>query len=441
MQVIPFNLLAEQSVLGAMLISKEAVEKAAQMGLRAADFHVPSNGAVFEAIIELFMADAPLDITTVQSQLEKRGTFEQVGGLPYLVELANSVVTSVNLPYHAQIVQEKAMRRRIIAASEAIAKASYSQEGEASEILDMAEQRIFEILENRDLEGFTYLSEAIESNYKQLERVREGGAVDDSIMTQFSSLDSILHGLHKANLVLIAARPAMGKTSFALNLAINAAKSEVPTAFFSLEMSRGELANRLWSMDSMVELTKIQKVDLDDDEWRQLIDTKKELASVPIYIDDSGSVTVAEMRAKCRRLKREKGLGLVIIDHMQLMQSARRTDNRQQEVAEISRTLKLLAKDLDVPVVVLSQLNRNPEGRAKNRPALSDLRESGAIEQDADLVLMLYREDYYDPQTARPNIAECIIAKHRNGPTGMVELRWLPQFTTFRVLDKAHEVE
>ena len=435
----PYSLIAEQSVLSAMLQSKDAAGRAVQTGIRAEDFYVPANSEIFAAITELFNVDAPVDVAALQAELEKRGTLEQIGGLEYLVELWNLVPTTANLNYHANIVLDKSTRRRIIKAAEEIAKAGYSSEDETGRILDLAEQKIFAILEGRDMREFTPLPEILPINYQKLEKLRSGEYASAGIPTGFPHLDKKLAGLHPANLILIAARPAMGKTSLALNIAHHVAhKERLPVAIFSLEMSKEELTNRVWSAESFIPISTFQSGEDLDTYWEMLPESMETHKGEPLYIDDSGDVTVTEMRAKCRRLKREKGLGLIIIDHMQLMQGSRRTDNRQQEVAEISRSLKLMAKDLNVPVVVLSQLNRNPEGRAQNRPALSDLRESGAIEQDADVVLMLYRESYYNKE-AQDNLAECIIAKHRNGPTGTVELGWNPKFTRFETVDRQHE--
>jgi len=434
--LIPFSATAEDSVLSAMLQSREAVGKVATMGLTADDFYSSSNSEIFNAIVSLFNVDGPLDIASVTAQLEKQGVFEEVGGLERLVELVNFLPTTANVGYHADIVLDKSARRKLIAASERISKNAYTSGDETSRIIDLAEQEIFAIAEGRSLGDFSKLSDLLEANMQNMKSENK----DEGVMTGFSDLDRMLAGLHKGNLALIAARPAMGKTSLAMNIAHNVAfKQGIPVAIFSLEMSKEELTNRIWSSETYIELSKLQEMNFDQDEWEHLVESVKLMRNEPLYIDDSGAPSVTEMRAKCRRLKAKSGLGLIVIDHLQLMQGSRKTDNRQQEVADISRNLKIMAKDLDVPILLLSQLNRNPESRSNNKPALSDLRESGAIEQDADVVMMLYREGYYDPACENVNIAECIIAKHRNGPTGSVKLGWRPEWTTFETLEEKYE--
>ena len=433
---IPFSNVAEDSVLSAMLQSPEAVSKVATMGLKSDDFYVHSNQEIFSAIISLFNVDAPCDIASITAQLEKQGTFEEIGGLPRLVELINFVQTTANVAHHAEIVLDKSTRRKIIAATEKISQNAYISGDETSTLLDAAEQEIFSIAEGRNLGDFVRMPDVLKANMAHLEALAKGEEEDKGITTGLTDLDKMLKGLYKGNLVLIAARPAMGKTSLAMNIAHNVAyKQNIPVAVFSLEMNKEELTNRLWSSETYVELSKIQEGNYDDKEWRQLVEGVDYMKNEPLFIDDSGGTTVTEMRAKCRRLKAKTGLGLVVIDHIQLMQGSRKADNRQQEVADISRNLKIMAKDLDVPILLLSQLNRNPEGRSNNRPALADLRESGAIEQDADVVLMLYREGYYNPESENHNIAECIISKHRNGPTGVVKLAWRPEMTSFADLE------
>lgn len=439
--IIPYNQLAEQTVLGAMMLNKDAVLTAVQL-LRAMDFYVPAHSEIFEAILELFNLDQPIDIITLSERLKLRGTLDSIGGTNYLVEIANMAPTSGNLKHYANILNEKSTLRRLIGACEDISKLCYSGEEEVRSVLDLAEQRIFEILENRDTQGFTPIGDVLSINYDKLLDLTERKDAFIGIPTGFSALDNILNGLQKQNFILIASRPAMGKTSLALNIAQNAAmKHHASVAIFSLEMSKEELANRMWSAETLVDVSKVQSGDLEDREWTQLLDGMDMLSRLPIYIDDTGGTTVTDIRAKTRRLKREKGLDLIIIDHMQLMSTGKRSENRQQEISEISRNLKLLAKDLNVPVLTLSQLNRTVESRSGNRPALSDLRESGAIEQDADVVMMLYRDDYYNKDTEKPGIAECIIAKHRNGATGTVEMKWQAKYTRFSDLESRYDEE
>ncbi len=439
---IPYNRLAEQSVLSSMILNKDAAGEAIRI-VSPKDFYHSAHTEIFYAIIDLFNADKPIDIITLSEQLKLRGSFEAVGGIEYLAEIANAVHTSGNLHHYAKIVTDKAILRRLIDSCNDISQKCYSGEEETKAILDLAEQRVFEILENRDNREFSVIGDVLSANYS---RAAEMAAMPNDIIgipTGFTDLDKILKGLHKQNFILIAARPSMGKTSFALNIAVNAAKaSNLPIAIFSLEMSKEELVNRIWSSETAIESSKIQTGNLEDREWIQLVDGIERIKNLPIYIDDTGGTTISDIRAKTRRLKREHGLGMIIIDHMQLMTSpGRRSDNRQQEITEISRSLKLLAKDLDVPVVTLAQLNRAAESRSStgNRPMLSDLRESGSIEQDADVVLMLYREDYYNKETERPGIAECLITKHRNGEIGKVELKWRSQYTKFANLETRYD--
>ncbi len=437
--IVPYNQLAEQSVLGAMILNKDAVITAVGF-LRSTDFYVPAHTEIFEAITELFNSDKPIDIITLSEQLKLRGSLDKIGGIDYLVEIANITPTSGSLMHYAKIVAEKATLRKLISACDDISKLCYSGEEEVSNVLDLAEQRIFEILENKKVQGFSSIGEVLSVNYNRLLDLTEQEDKLTGVTTGFTSIDRILNGLQKQNFVLIAARPAMGKTSLALNIAQNAAlKQKASVAIFSLEMSKEELVNRMWSSETLVDVSKIQTGDLEDREWLQLLEGMDMLSKLPIYIDDTGGATVTDIRAKARRLKREKGLDLIIIDHMQLMSSGRRIENRQQEIADISRNLKLLAKDLDVPVLTLSQLNRTPESRSGNRPVLSDLRESGAIEQDADVVILIYRDDYYNKDSEKPGIVECIIAKHRNGPTATVELKWQAKYTRFTDLEKRYD--
>ncbi|MDD4688178.1 MAG: replicative DNA helicase [Eubacteriales bacterium] len=438
---IPYNQLAEQSVLSAMLLNKDAIGDAIRL-VSSKDFYHTAHSEIFDAIVELFNVDKPVDIITLTEQLRLRGSFDSIG-LEYLVEVANASSTSGNLRHYAKIVTDKAVLRRLIDACSDVCKQCYAGEDETKNLLDLAEQRVFEILENRDNREFTVIGDVISANYS---RAAELSASPNDIIgmpTGFTDLDRILKGLHKQNYILIAARPSMGKTSFALNMAVNAARAtNEPVAIFSLEMSKEELVNRIWSSETAIESSKIQTGKLEDREWTQLVNGIERIQDLPIYIDDTGGTTITDIRAKTRRLKRDKGLGLIIIDHMQLMKAPGNWGgNRQQEITEISRSLKLLAKDLDVPVVTLAQLNRAAETRSStgNRPMLSDLRESGAIEQDADVVLMLYREDYYNPQTERPGIAECLITKHRNGELGKVELKWRSQFTKFGNLETRYD--
>lgn len=436
---IPFSLQAEQSVIGSVLLNPESLQSCMPV-VKPTDFYVKPYAVMYEALIDLYNQGKPIDIITFSEHLKLTGQFDSVGGIEQVTLVVNSVPTAANVAHYAAIVYEKSVLRQLIKSAEEIAKASYSSQDSADNILDFAEQSIFDILNKREIKGFSHVREVLSVNFEKLCSISESNGELTGIPTGFADLDRILSGLHRGNMVLIAARPAMGKTSFALNIVHSVSRKTMePVAIFSLEMSKEELVNRLWSLETSVELARIQTADMSEHQWLQLAEGMELLSKLPIYIDDSGECTVAQMKAKCRRLKSKEGLSLVVIDHMQLMQGSRRTDNRQSEVSEISRMLKLMAKDLDVPVVVLSQLNRSVESRVGNRPALSDLRESGAIEQDADVVMLLYRDDYYNKETDKPGIAECNIAKHRNGSTGLVELKWLAEYTKFAGLEKNYE--
>ena len=432
---MPFSHLAEQSVIGSAILNKEIIATLAHM-LKPQDFYMPAHSEIYDAVLDLFNEDQPIDVVTLTAQLEQRGSFEKIGGLSYLVEIANSVPTAANYRNYAKIVAEKAVLRNLINASGEITRVSYAGEDEVEDILRLAETRIFDILEKRELQNLVHIDDVLSANFQNLLELFANPENLVGVPTGFVKLDATLGGLKKGNLVLVAARPGMGKTSFALNIAQHAAqKKKQPVAIFSLEMTKEEITNRLWSAETMVNAGKVEKANLSDREWEQLTEGMEILSKIPIYIDDTGGATVTDVRTKCRRLQREQGLGLIIIDHLQLMGTTKRSENRQQEISYISRTLKMLAKDLNVPIVLLSQLNRASEARKGNRPVLSDLRESGAIEQDADVVMLLYRDDYYNEDSEQPGIAECIIAKNRSGETKTIKLKWQGEFTRFKDLD------
>lgn len=439
-RVTPYNLTAEQSVLGAMLLDSECVGTVMQL-VRPDDFYDPKNKELFDAILDLFNIDRPLDIITLAEQLKARGTFEKAGGELYLVEIANAVPTTANVRHYAKIVSDYSTRRRLIQISNEISSLAYEGEETTEKILDIAEQKIFDIAQNHDFSDFMILRDVISISHSIIsERARLKTKLT-GIPTGFHMLDDKIGGFNKSNLIILAARPAMGKTSLALNIAENAAlKAGAKVAIFSLEMSKEEIANRIWFSEALIENNKIRKGEMQAADWSQLVTAITVLAGAKIFIDDSAAVTAMEIRSKCRRLAAEHGLDLIIIDHIQLMESARRTDNRQQEITEISRSLKMIAKDLNVPVMALSQLSRASATRPdkSKRPVLTDLRESGAIEQDADIVLMLHREDYYNEETEHPGEAELIIAKNRNGDTGIIPLKFQKEFTKFSTLDRIH---
>lgn len=438
-KVTPYNEAAEQSVLGSMLMDASCVSTVIRY-VHGDDFYDPRNRELFEAVADLFNLDRPVDVITVAEQLRHRGTFDKVGGEVYLVDIANAVTTSANVKHYAKIVADYAIRRRLIDAANYISSIAYEGEETAEKLMDVSEQKIFDISQKRNITGFVPVRDLLSVSFAHVSELANSQSKISGVPTGFGRLDEIMSGLNKSNLVLIAARPAMGKTSFALNIAQHAAlKAGAKVAIFSLEMSGEEIVNRMWFSEALVETSKVRNGLMEPNDWTRLTTALSILSRADIYIDDTAAVTPMDMRAKCRRLMAERGLDLIIVDHIQLMQSSRRAESRQQEITEISRSLKMLAKDLNVPVVALSQLSRASEGRTDKRPMLSDLRESGAIEQDADIVMMLYRDDYYNKDTEHPGEAEVLIAKNRSGETGKVYLKWQGEFTKFSDIDYRHE--
>ena len=437
-RIPPQSIEAEQSVLGSMLIDKEVVPVVMEI-LKPEDFYRPDHREIYNVIIELFDKAQPIDLITVSERLKLHGKLELVGGLEYLSNIATEVPTTANVRNYSKIVEEKALLRKLIKAYSDIVDMGFNASEEVSYILDRAEQSVFDILQKRSSQGFVPIKDVLVDTFNNLEEMYNNKGNITGIPTGFNDLDFKTSGLHNSDLILIAARPAMGKTAFALNLAQNAAvHSHVPVAVFSLEMSKDQLVNRILCSEAMVDSNRMKTGKLEDNDWQKVAKALAPLSEAPIYIDDTPGVSITEIRAKCRRLKLEHNLGLIVIDYLQLMQGSGKKggENRQQEISEISRSLKILAKEINVPVICLSQLSRAPETRTDHRPILSDLRESGAIEQDADIVMFLYRDDYYNPETEKKNIAEVIIAKHRNGSTGTVELVWLGQYTKFANLEK-----
>lgn len=435
-RIPPHSLEAEQSVLGAMLLDKEAVAAAAEV-LRGEDFYSDAHKEIFEAILDIYDNGTPVDLVTLAEALRQRGTLEAVGGGTYISDLSMSVPSTANVGYYIKIVEEKAILRRLISASNDIIKESYEASEDLDIIIDHAEKKIFDISQRKNNRAFEPIKTILLDTYSKIEELTKNKGKIVGVPTGFRDFDMRTSGLNPSDFILIAARPSMGKTSFAINIAQNAAiQSNVPVAIFSLEMSRDQLAQRMLSSEANIELQKIRSGDLSEEDWIKLVHAATPLSQAPIFIDDTPGISVMEVRSKARRLKMEHGLGLLVIDYLQLMSGRGRTESRQQEVSEISRSLKALARELDVPVVALSQLSRGPEARQDHRPMLSDLRESGAIEQDADVVVFLYRDEYYNPDSEKKNIAEAIIAKQRNGPTGTIELVWLGQFTKFASYEK-----
>ena len=434
----PASVEAEQAVLGAMLLKPDAVTTAAEE-LTADDFYRETHRLIFEAMMDLKERTEPVDLVTLTEQLKKADKLTKIGGIPALSLIANSVPTAANVQYHARIVREKAQLRSLIHAATEIAGAAYEDAEDVEDIMDSAEKRILEVASGKRSKDFVPLQDILLNTLEQIEtRYSNKGSIT-GLPTGFTELDHLTAGLQKSDLILVAARPSMGKTAFTLNIAAHVVlRAKEPVAFFSLEMSKEQLVQRLICSEGRIDSQRLRVGELEDKEWGDLIDTANRLSAAPLYIDDTPGITVMELRSKARRLKAEQGLSLIIIDYLQLMQgrTSKSGDNRQQEISEISRSLKALARELNVPVVALSQLSRSVESRQIKRPMLSDLRESGSLEQDADIVMFLYREDYYDPDTENKNITEVIIAKHRNGPVDTVELTFLKQFTKFGNLSR-----
>ncbi len=429
--VPPHDETAEQAVLGSMFLDREAAAVALEI-LTGEDFYRPDHRMIFEAAEELYRQAAPIDVITVKNKLEEKGVFAQVGGVPFLATLSTAVGSSVNVRHYATIVEEKSVLRRLIRTAAGISQMSYEGKESINSIMDQAEKSIFDIMQKRHSEEFHHIRDVAVDSIERIEEIYRSKGKLTGVPTGFVDFDAKTAGLQKSDLILLAARPSMGKTAFALNVIQNAAiRNNVPVAVFSLEMSRDQLVNRMLCSEAMLDAQKLRTGELVDKDWEDLIRAMGPLSQAPIYIDDSPGISPMDVRSKCRRLKVEKGLGLIVIDYLQLMSGNSKTDSRQQEISEISRNLKAIAREMEAPVIALSQLSRACEQRSEHRPMLSDLRESGAIEQDADVVAFLYRDEYYFPETEKKNQAELIIAKQRNGPTGTVDLTWLGQFTKF----------
>ena len=429
---MPKNIEADRSVIASMLMDRDAFVKASEL-LSAEDFYNKQHSVVFEAMVELGEQGVELDPVTLQNRLREKGMPAEVTGLDFLRELSGDAYSIYHVEDYCRIVREKALLRRLIRTNEDIAGNCYAGKEETNTILEDAEKRIFELVQRRNTGDFVPIRKIVSNSMNQIEKASRMDGNLTGIATGFLDLDYKTAGLQNSDLILIAARPSMGKTAFVLNIAEYAClRSEVPVAIFSLEMSKEQLVNRLLAMESKVDAQKIRSGNLTDEDWESLIESAGQIGMSKLIIDDTPGITVSELRSKCRKYKLEHELGLVIIDYLQLMSGSGRTDSRQQEISEISRSLKALARELNVPVVALSQLSRAVESRPDKRPMLSDLRESGAIEQDADVVMFIYRDEYYNKEKSeKKGIAEVIIGKQRNGPLGTVELVWLPEYTRF----------
>src|SRR3989339_93370 len=431
-RIPPQNVAAEQSVLGSMLIDKTAIVKGIEI-LKPDSFYRDAHSFIFEAILDLFERGEPVDLVTVSEMLRKNGRIDAVGGTVYVTDLINSVPTAANIEYYAKILEEKAILRRLIEAGTFMVQEAFEEPENVELVLDRAEKTIFNIAMRKTREGFTKLDSVLKHVLVKIDSLYGKNQHITGVPTGFTDLDNITAGLQNADLIILAARPSVGKTAMALNMAQNMAiRFNIPVAIFSLEMSKEQLAQRMLCSEAEINALQLKTATLPDKGGKKLTKALSKLSEAPIFINDSSSITALEIGAKCRRLKMEKGLGLVMIDYMQLMQGrASRSDNRVQEISEIARSLKTLARELELPVIALSQLSRAVEQRPDRIPRLSDLRESGEIEQTADVVMFIHREDYYNPQSERGNIAEIIIAKQRNGPIGVVELVFRKDVTKF----------
>lgn len=433
----PQNVEAEQAILSAMMISPDVLDSIGQR-LRPEDFYRGAHQAIFEAALRLSEQGEPVDIVTLAAKLQEQGKLEEAGGVEYLIALSRFVPTAANAEYHASIVGDRALLRRLISVTTSIAMTSYSGTEDVDALLDEAERRILALAQSRTDTGFTVIADILLRAYERIEFLYNNKGELTGISSGYPELDRMTSGFQNSDLVIVAARPSVGKTAFALNIAQNAAvRAHKTVAVFSLEMSKEQLVQRMLSAEANIDAHVLRTGQLTDDDWTKLTLAIAALSEAPLYIDDSAQVTIADMRSRLRRLQVERGVDLVVIDYLQLIHSRGRSDNRQQEISEISRNLKALARELSVPIIALSQLSRSVEQRQDKRPMLSDIRESGSIEQDADVVAFLYREDYYDPDSERKNIVEVIIGKQRNGPTGKVELVFLKNFNKFVSLERS----
>ncbi len=432
-RVMPYSAEAEQAVLGAMIMSREAIQSASEI-LIPEDFYQQKFAILYSTILELTNEGKVVDIVTLQDRLKTKDVPQDMSSLSFISQIARSVPTAANVRHYADIVKEKAIKRRLIAAAEKIENQCYLDREDLDSVLDSSEKQVFEISQNRRTSEFENIRDVVLRAIDNIEAASKSKGSVTGVATGFYELDYKLAGLQNSDLILLAARPSMGKTALALNIAEHVVtKLRVPTAFFSLEMSKVQLVNRLISMDSRVQAQSIRTGQLTDNDWTAITDSARKLSGSTLFIDDTPSISVSELRSKCRKLKLEHGLGLIIIDYLQLMTATtgKASESRQQEISEISRSLKAIAREVNCPVLALSQLSRAVEGRPDKRPMLSDLRESGAIEQDADVVMFIYRDEYYNHDSEKKGIAEVIIGKQRNGPTGTVELGAQLEYTRF----------
>ena len=428
---MPHSREAEQSVIGAMIMSRDAIVEASEI-ITGNDFYQQQFGAVFEAMVELHDEGKAVDLVTLQERLREKNLPPEISDMEYMRDILSSTITSVNVKYYAEIVAEKSMLRKLIKTTEEISNVCYLGQEKTQDILEVTEKKIFDLIQNRGSGDFVPIRQVVLNAIEKIEKASRNQGSVTGIPTGFIDLDYKTSGFQPSDLILVAARPSMGKTAFVLNIAqYMAFHDNVTVAVFSLEMSKEQLVNRLLALESKVDSQNIRTGNLEDEEWAKLIEGANVIGNSNLIIDDKPGISISELRSKCRKYKMEHNLGIIFIDYLQLMTGSGRSESRQQEISEISRSLKALARELNVPVVALSQLSRAVEQRPDHRPMLSDLRESGAIEQDADVVMFIYRDDYYNKDSENKNIAEIIIAKQRNGPIGTVNLVWMPNYTKF----------
>ena len=434
-KVQPHSKEAEQAVIGSMIMDKDALLTASEL-LQGEDFYIQQYGILFDAMVELLHEGKPAELVTILDKLKEKGVSPEICGMEFIRDVTDAVSTSANIKYYADIVAEKALARKLIKVTEGIANTCYLDKERMDSILEDTEKQVFNLVQKRSAGEYEDMRQVVLRTLKNIEAAAKSQGRITGIATGFRDLDYKLSGLQKQALIVLAARPAMGKTAFVLNMAeYISMHSKVPTVIFSLEMGKESLVNRLLAMNSRVDSQSILTGDLKDSEWADLMESARNIGESSLIIDDTPGISLSEMRSKCRKLKLEKGLGLIIIDYLQLMTTTGRVESRQQEISNISRSLKGLARELDVPVIALSQLSRAVEQRPDKRPMMSDLRESGAIEQDADVVMFIYRDEYYNPDTEEPGITEIIIGKHRAGPTGTVKLKWMGDIQKFGNLE------
>ena len=439
MRSLPQSLEAEQSVIGAMIIDKSAIAKALEK-LNEEDFYRDGHKVIFKAIREMFSKDMAVDLVTLLEYLKSTDMLDKAGGVTYISEVSSSVITTANLEAYISIVEDKSTLRKLIRSATSIIEESYNKQDRVEEVLDLAQKKIFDLAEKQGSNDYEPLSNVLERGFLEIERLFNNKGSITGVGSGIRDLDAKTSGFQKGDMVLIAARPSMGKTTFSLNIAENAALREGKSVvIFSLEMSKEQLAYKLLCSEANVDMLKLRTGNLDDDDWERIARATGPLSKAKIYIDDTAGLSVMEMRSKCRKIKMEHGIDMILIDYLQLMSGSSGSESRQQEVSELSRSIKALAKEMECPVIALSQLSRAPEQRADHRPMLSDLRESGSIEQDADVVMFLYRDEYYNKETEEKNIGECIIAKQRNGPVGTVKMAWIGAHSKFANLELVYK--